>query len=58
MFCGHRQIVHKRCLYGRKPDLDRVEQTELTTLRVVEVVLPLVQRLEAVHQTTVESIAG
>lgn len=39
-----------------KPDLNGIKQTELTTLWVMEVILPLVQGLETVHQTTVESI--
>lgn len=37
-------------------NLNSVEQAQFPALRVVEVVFPLRERLEAVHQTVVEAI--
>lgn len=38
--------------------LNGIKQSQFTTLWVVEVRGPLVQRLETVHQTVIETIGG
>ena len=38
--------------------LDGVEETELRAMRFVEVVLPLIHRLETVHHATIVTVCG